>query len=706
AERAGLEAVDVGLSLATTRAVMEHRAVVLGPDFTGSLTALADGRDSSDVVYGRATASEAVFVFPGQGSQWVGMAVELLDSSPVFAARIAECEEALADYVDWSLTEVLRSDDPLERVDVVQPVLFAVMVALAEVWISYGVRPSAVIGHSQGEIAAACVAGALSLDDAAKVVALRSRAIDAIAGLGGMVSVGLSAADAAERIAVSFGDRLAVAAVNGPVSTVVSGDADACEELVTVLSAEGVRVRRVAVEYASHCAHVEKLESELAELLGGLAPKASAIPMYSTLTGEVLDTTGLDAGYWYRNLRNTVLFEDAVKAAVADGHRLFIESSPHPVLAVGLAEMDVLAVGSLRRDEGGLRRVFASLAEAWVNGADVDWSVVFAGTGAQRVDLPTYAFQHQRFWPRPKAFSPPSGTAQADPVDAAFWEAVEREDADALAATLEISGDQPWSDVLPALSHWRRERREQSVVDGWRYQVTWKPLAEPARTAPTGSWLLVTPEVADLAAPAEVERIAGWLADGYAGFTRITVPDAEPGRAELAARIRAERPAGVLSLLALAERPQAAGTGLPAGLAATLTLLQALADADADVPLWCATRGAVAVGRSESVTRPAHTAVWGLGRVAALEHPGRRGGLLDLPAETDARSLRRLLALLAGDHGEDQIALRDTAAYVRRLTRVPGGAGRPPRPGRPRGAGLVTRGTGALGGHAGLHRPP
>ncbi|MEU9006210.1 SDR family NAD(P)-dependent oxidoreductase, partial [Streptomyces sp. NPDC048551] len=285
-----------------------------------------------------------------------------------------------------------------ERVDVVQPVLFAVMVALAEVWISYGVRPSAVIGHSQGEIAAACVAGALSLEDAAKVVALRSRAIDAIAGLGGMVSVSLSAADAAERIAASFEGRLAVAAVNGPASTVVSGDADACAELVTVLEADGIRARRVAVEYASHCVHVEKLEAELAELLAGLDPRASDVPMYSTLTGELLDTTGLDGGYWYRNLRNTVLFEDAVNAAVADGHRLFIETSPHPVLAVGLAEMDAVALGTLRRDEGGPRRVFTSLAEAWVNGADVDWTAVFAGTGAQRVDLPTYAFQRRRYW--------------------------------------------------------------------------------------------------------------------------------------------------------------------------------------------------------------------------------------------------------------------------------------------------------------------
>ncbi|WP_398898931.1 type I polyketide synthase [Streptomyces sp. 3211.6] len=694
------ESVDVGLSLVTTRAVMEHRAVVLGPGFTDALNALAGGRDTADVVRGRATASDAVFVFPGQGSQWVGMAVELLDSSPVFAARIAECEAALAPYVDWSLTEVLRSDDPLERVDVVQPVLFAVMVALAEVWKSYGVEPAAVIGHSQGEIAAACVAGALSLEDAAKVVALRSQAIDAIAGLGGMVSVSLPAADAAERIASSFGDRLAVAAVNGPSSTVVSGDADACAELVTLLEAEGVRARRVAVEYASHCSHVEKLEAELADLLSGLNPRQAAIPMYSTLTGELLDGTELDGGYWYRNLRNTVLFEQAVKAAQADGHRLFIESSPHPVLAVGLAEMDATALGSLRRDEGGLRRVFTSLAEAWVNGADVDWARAFDGTGAQRTDLPTYAFQHRRFWPQPRAAAP--AAVQADPVDAAFWEAVEREDLDALTETLDISGEQPWSDVLPALSQWRRERREQAAVDSWRYKVTWKPLAEPAPTAGlTGTWLLVTPEAEDATARAEVERIAARLADGYAGFTRITVADAGADPAELAERIRAERPAGVLSLLALAERPHEARAGVPAELASTLTLLQALAGgADtADIPLWCATRGAVAVGRSESVTSPAQTAVWGLGRVAALERPGRPGGLLDLPQETDERSLRRLFALLGTDHGEDQIALRDSAAYARRLTRAPGGAGRPARPWRPQGTVLVTGGTGALGGH-------
>ncbi|MEU9001830.1 type I polyketide synthase, partial [Streptomyces sp. NPDC048551] len=701
----GSAPVDVGLSLATTRAAMEHRAVVLGPLFTDSLTALAEGREAPGTVRGHVPATAAdtgpVFVFPGQGSQWVGMAVELLDSSPVFAARIAECEKALAPYVDWSLTEVLRSEAPLEGVDVVQPVLFAVMVALAELWASYGVRPAAVIGHSQGEIAAACVAGALSLDDAAKVVALRSRAIDAIAGLGGMVSVGLSAADAAERIAASFGDRLAVAAVNGPVSTVVSGDADACEELVTVLSAEGVRVRRVAVEYASHCAHVEKLEAELAELLAGLSPQASEIPMYSTLTGEVLDTTGLDGGYWYRNLRNTVLFEDAVKAAVADGHRLFIESSPHPVLAVGLAEMDVLAVGSLRRDEGGLRRVFTSLAEAWVNGADVDWTAVFAGTGARRVDLPTYAFQHQRFWPRPQAAGE-AAAAQADPVDAAFWEAVEREDLDALAATLAVEDGASLGAVLPALSHWRRERREQSAVDGWRYRVTWKPLTDATGARLDGTWIVAVP-----AADAAAELVTGCLrALEERGARPVVVPVAvaDGTRAGLAARLAellaAPEPVrGVVSLLAFDETVHAAEPALHDGVFAGLLLVQAMADAGARVPLWSVTRGAVAVRPDEPPTRPVQAQTWGMARVASLEHSAFWGGLVDLPEEVDARALTRLAEALARPDDEDQLAVRPGGVFGRRLAPAGAASDAAVRQWRPTGTVVVTGGTGALGGH-------
>ncbi|MDP9615611.1 SDR family NAD(P)-dependent oxidoreductase [Streptomyces demainii] len=415
-ERRGVSPADVGLSLATTRSVFEHRAVVLASDGDGLLNglgALAEGNVSPGVVRGTATArDQAVFIFPGQGSQWVGMAAGLLESSPVFAERVGECAAALAPYVDWPLAEVLRGGEgaaeALERVDVVQPVLWAVMVSLAELWRSYGVEPAAVIGHSQGEIAAACVAGALSLEDAAKVVALRSKALRALSGLGGMVSVSLPVEEVRERLE-AWGERLSVAAVNGPSAVVVSGDADALDELMAVCEGEGIRARRVPVDYASHCAHVEAIEDELQQILAGIAPRSSSVPFYSTVTGGVLDTAGLDAGYWYRNLRQTVRFDETVRVLLSDGFQVFIEASAHPVLTMGVEQTAedhatrVTAVGSLRREEGGLERFMASLAAAYVGGVSVDWAGVFAGMAARRVDLPTYAFQRARFWLDPEA---------------------------------------------------------------------------------------------------------------------------------------------------------------------------------------------------------------------------------------------------------------------------------------------------------------
>ncbi|MEU2135066.1 type I polyketide synthase, partial [Streptomyces sp. NPDC018352] len=251
---------DIGHSLALTRTAFNHRAAVVAgehADFLAALESLAEGTPSAAAVSGTAgRSSRPVFVFPGQGAQWFGMAVGLLDSSPVFAERMAECAAALEPYVEWSLIDVVRGVDGapgLDRVDVVQPVLWAVMVSLAEVWRSFGVRPAAVIGHSQGEIAAAAVAGILSLGDAAKVVALRSRAIIALAGRGGMVSVAQPAAWVREKI-TAWGGRISVAAVNGPSSVVVSGDPEALDELVTDCRANEIRARKVDVDYASHSA--------------------------------------------------------------------------------------------------------------------------------------------------------------------------------------------------------------------------------------------------------------------------------------------------------------------------------------------------------------------------------------------------------------------------------------------------------------------
>ncbi|MFE4374022.1 type I polyketide synthase, partial [Streptomyces sp. NPDC056835] len=397
---------DVGFTLTAGRAVLDHRAVVLGEnnsELRSGLEELAAGRTTKNVVTGRAAASGGVvFVFPGQGSQWVGMARELLDTSTVFASRMAECAAALEPYVDgWSLLDVMRDgdEDILRRVDVVQPVLFAVMVSLAELWRSLGVRPAAVVGHSQGEIAAACVAGALSLDDAARVVALRSRAILRLSGRGGMVSV----LAPEEQVTGRLTDGLQIAVVNGPEQVVVSGPPDQLDALLTECEADGIQARRIAVDYASHSPQVEDLKTELLHVLAGIEPRTGHTPLFSTVTGESIDTAVMDAEYWFTNLRQTVRFDTALHNLLETGHRLFIESSPHPVLlgaitqaAESMGTAGVTAVGTLRRNEGENARLLHGLAEVFTAGVDVDWSSWV--TGGRLIELPTYAFQRRRHW--------------------------------------------------------------------------------------------------------------------------------------------------------------------------------------------------------------------------------------------------------------------------------------------------------------------
>ncbi len=404
-----LTGVDVPLAhlagaLVSGRAVLEERAVVVaGSDEEArtGLGALARGEAAPGVVTGSAgKRGKLVWVFPGQGTQWAGMGRELLEASPVFAERIKECAAALDQWTDWSLLDVLRGEGDLDRVDVLQPACFAVMVGLAAVWESVGVHPDAVVGHSQGEIAAACVSGALTLDDAAKVVALRSQAIAArLSGRGGMASVALSEDEASARLALWDG-RIEVAAVNGPASVVIAGDAQALNEALEVLAGDGVRVRQVAVDYASHTRHVEDIRDTLAETLAGITAQAPAVPFYSTVTSEwVRDPGVLDGGYWYRNLRNQVRFGAAATALIEQGHGVFVEVSAHPVLVQPISELtDAVVTGTLRRDDGGLRRLLTSMAGLFVHGVRVDWATLVPPA---RADLPAYAFDHQHFWLQP-----------------------------------------------------------------------------------------------------------------------------------------------------------------------------------------------------------------------------------------------------------------------------------------------------------------
>ncbi|ONM45992.1 type I polyketide synthase, partial [Nocardia donostiensis] len=415
----------IGWSLVSGRARLEQRTVVLGTgrdDLLAKLaviaadpaTAIVSGAPSAPVPTGARARGRTVFVFPGQGTQWVGMGRELLDSAPVFAATIAACEVTLTDRVPWSLTAILRApdDDPtaaalLERIEVLQPVLFAVMVGVARVWEALGVRPDAVVGHSQGELAAAAVAGALSVDDALRIVLERSRLFaEKLTGRGAIASLGMPADTATEQLARYPG--LTLAGVNGPAAVSVAGELPELDRLVTDLTAAGVRARLIATTVASHSAAVEPLRDELIGALSFVRPQRARIPIYSTVTAAEIDGTELNARYWYDNCRQPVRFQDTVRALRSDGFGIFVETGPHPVLTMPVeqtvAEVDgpeAIVVGSLRRGDGSARQLLDTAARLFVAGAPVDWSALYHGREPRRIPLPTYPFQRRRYWLEP-----------------------------------------------------------------------------------------------------------------------------------------------------------------------------------------------------------------------------------------------------------------------------------------------------------------
>ncbi|NEB02411.1 SDR family NAD(P)-dependent oxidoreductase [Streptomyces sp. SID13726] len=405
----GLDPVPAAHALAHTRASFTERAVVIGAtndELATGLKALAEGASAAQVVTGTAdVGGKTAFVFPGQGHQWAGMGAQLLDTEPVFAESMHSCAEALSKYVDWSLLDVVRQLDGapgLDRVDVVQPASFAVMVSLARVWLHYGIQPDAVIGHSQGEIAAAHIAGALSLDDAARIVTLRSQAIGQhLAGLGGMMSLPVPLAEARDRIA-AYDGRIEIAAVNGPTSTIVAGDADALDDLHDSANSAGIRARKVPVDYASHTSHVERIEDQLAALLDGLSPQTPQIPMFSTYQAAWLnENTPLTGAYWYNNLRHQVRFAESVEALIADDYRAFIEVSAHPVLTTPVqdlldthADTPTVTTGTLRRGDDTPTRLLISLATLHTRGVPTTWHLPVQA----HTDLPTYPFQRKRYW--------------------------------------------------------------------------------------------------------------------------------------------------------------------------------------------------------------------------------------------------------------------------------------------------------------------
>ncbi|GAA1939524.1 type I polyketide synthase [Kitasatospora viridis] len=379
----------------------ERRLAVTGGSAGELAEALAGAADRRS---GSAEGSpRVVFVFPGQGSQWLGMGRELLDHEPVFRATLEKCEEIVGEHAGWSLLEALRSDDAAwqRRTSRVQPALWAVGVALADLWRSWGIEPAAVVGQSQGEIAAAYCAGALSLAEAGRLSCVRAELLERLAPPGAMARIGAGPAQARALLA-EFAPDASVAVEESGSATVVAGAPDEIGALVLGCEERGIACRSVKVAYAAHSARIDPVRRPLGEALRGLAPTATRVPFLSTVTGAQTPGTALDAAYWWRNLRETVRLDAAVRAARGPAPTVFLEVSPHPLLTAALdaqAGPADLVLGSLWRDEPERLSLYGSLGRLYEAGADVDWSAVQGPADRTAAPpLPRYPWQRERHW--------------------------------------------------------------------------------------------------------------------------------------------------------------------------------------------------------------------------------------------------------------------------------------------------------------------
>ncbi|MDO0924382.1 SDR family NAD(P)-dependent oxidoreductase [Streptomyces sp. TG1A-8] len=718
-EHPDIAPVRTGRALAATRSSFEHRAVVIGDGTTAlpdTLFRFANGATTQgrDIVTGTAGGeSPLALLFSGQGSQRVGMGRELYEAFPVFA----EAFDAVCSCVGEELRGVVFGDvgddgGRLDRTRWAQPALFAVEVALFRLVESWGVRADFLAGHSVGEIVAAYVAGVFSLEDACRLVVARGRLMEALPAGGVMVAVEASEGEVLALLEGRAG-VVSLAAVNGPRAVVIAGVEEAVAEVARALAGAGHRTTRLRVSHAFHSPLMEPMLEEFRAVAEQVSYRAPSLPVVSNVTGRLAVGGELvTAEYWVRHVREAVRFADGVRALAAEGVSRFLELGPDATLTA-LARTCVeddshtLFVSALRKDLPASHSVLRALAGLHVDGVEVDWTRVLGDEGPCAVDLPTYPFQRQRYWLAPTESAPGTAAAAARAsavVDAEFWAAVEHDDIPGLAADLRLAPE-TLEPVVPALSDWYRRRLTRARIDSLCHEVCWHPLTRdherPAsdRGLRSGHWLLVLPTGGDTTLPETVTRLMAGLRKR--GLTvHVVETDLHDGAA-CPEDVRATRarigvaPDGVLLLPTPAPDPAPRTTPDPA--VAVLTLVRALAGAEPCGPLWAITQEAVSAGPSDRIARPRDAAVWGLGRVAALEHPDLWGGLLDLPARVDDRVCARVVtALTALAPGEDQIAVRAHGLFGRRIVRA---VALPDTEGtwRPRGPVLVTGGTGALG---------
>lgn len=635
----------------------EHRLVAVGAN-TGEISALLAQVTAPDVPKGvfrsRARSKKApriVFVFSGQGSQWVGMGRDLLTENAIFRSKLKEIDSIFQKHSSFSILATLdanESNSRLEQTEYAQPALFALQVALVEVLKSWGLDPDAVIGHSVGEIAAAYVAGALSLEDAVHLVAVRGRIMQKATGNGKMVWVALPAEECAPLIA-PFATKVAIAAINDPKSVVLSGETKALEAITDELQQRNVTLRPLRVDYAFHSPQMDSLADELFAKMTTIQSRPPSLVMYSSVLGERIEGSTLVASYWKRNLRETVDLVAAVNRAFADGYEIFVEVGPHPVLVANLEQcatsrgVEISAIPTLKRLHAGLRALLEAVGALYVTGVNVDWKKL-APKGKRLPSMPTYPWQRRRYWLAPSDL----------PVT-------------------QTSAPRSYDDLLFTLE-WQRESVASAAIDGGNRQGSWVIFMDRGRFGPNVIMRFrargITCTRVDFG-PTYAKHTPNHFsinASNPDDYVRV-LQEAMHGHSDLA---------GVVHLASV-DAPQWDETTVDSlqhsrrhEMLSALYLAQALLRHQSTLPskLWLVSRGAISTGPEDTIQSVAQAPLWGLGRTIMSEHPELRCTCVDLDGAANFGAVMNFVGLLEMGSDEEHIALRQNHRFVGRFARL------------------------------------
>lgn len=700
---------DVCFTAGAGRSHFEHRAalVVNSLESAGELlAALADDRPAPGLVRGEcADTPKTAWLFPGQGSQFAGMARELFDTEPVFAETMRRCADVVAEVLDKPLLDVIfdvDGEDTLRQTSYAQPALFAVEMGLARLWQSWGFEPDVVLGHSVGQYSAACVAGVFSLEDGALLLAQRGRLFGALPAGGRMVAV-FAAAERVEAFIDEY-PSLSVAAYNG-ANTVLSGPGEDLDRVVATLVADGVRCDWLDTSHAFHSALLDPALDEFEAYASQFEYKPPQRILVCNRTGAALRrSVQLDAAYWRRHARQPIEFAKSVTTLAELGCAALLEVGPQPILSAAALRAwpdpatAPRAIATMRRQVGEHRQLSEAIASAYVAGHVPNFAALQAGS-ARKLDMPTYPFQHRHYWFRDKRKQPQNTTAGRTETVRLLEDGRIAE----LAALLDGgSGDQQTTEVLTKLAAQHNQQRNARSVTDARYEIRWEKAASAGTQATDeAAWLLIGDDTDAVAPLKEALTAHGHRYE----IIPPAVSNADEERLEAALRAAsAAEPTPRIVYLAALDDPAPSMRSLlrmqHRVIGGVRHLFRAAVAAQAHLPVWLITRGGQRVTAVDTVS-PVQSCLWGFGRAAALEHPQLWGGLVDL-SEGDADEWSRLIEhLVATSPGslakEDQIALRDHEVYVPRLIRRAAQSNPTPLKLRDDATYLVTGGLGAVG---------